>query len=296
VERRAVRWAAVALVVLLATPAAALGAKGAFWGTWVEPRGGSSQLQLLRSLEAHMGRGFHGVRLYHPLDHPKMRSGVLDLMRRRRQPLYLNVSSEVNRHDCVPWGDVAAGRYNAGLHALARHIKRWPAKVFFSWNHEMLNKCTTGTAAEYVASYHRIHKLFRHDHVRNVVYVWTATAHNFKQDVATLRSYQPRRYDVVGVDGYNQGNDWTSAKDLFAAAHRFAVKHGKRLMIGEVGSQEDPGDATAKGRWIRSAAATFKAWRVRMVVWTNTGDYWVASSPDSTRSFRAASRLRYFRR
>ena len=67
-------------------------------------------------------------------------------------------------------------------------------------------------------------------------------------------------------------------------------------MIGEVGSAEDPNDATAKGRWIRNAAATFKAWRVRMVVWTNTGDYWAASSPDATAAFRAASRMRYFRR
>jgi hypothetical protein len=105
--------------------------------------------------------------------------------------------------------------------------------------------------------------------VRNVVFVWTATAHNFHQDGPLLRSYQPRRYDVVGVDGYNTG-DWESAKNLFAYAHKFAVRHHKGLMIGEVGSAEDPNDATAKGRWIRNAAATFKAWRVRMVVWTNT--------------------------
>ena len=50
-----------------------------------------------------MGRNFHGVRLYHPLDHSRMRSPVLDLMRHRHQPLYLNVTSEVNRNQCVPW-------------------------------------------------------------------------------------------------------------------------------------------------------------------------------------------------
>jgi len=296
VQRRAVQCAvAVAACVLLATPAAALGAKGAFWGTWVEPRDGLSQLHLLRNLEAHMGRNFHGTRLYHPLDHSRMRSPVLDLMRSRHQPLYLNVTSEVNRDQCVPWGDVASGRYNADLHKLAHHVRRWPAKVFFSWNHEFLNDCTSGSPADYVASYHRVHKVFRHDHVRNVVFVWTATAHNFHQDGPLLRSYQPRRYDVVGVDGYNTG-DWESAKNLFAYAHKFAMRHHKGLMIGEVGSAEDPNDATAKGRWIRNAAATFKAWRVRMVVWTNTSDYWAASSPDATAAFRAASRMGYFRR
>ena len=159
----------------------------------------------------------------------------------------------------------------------------------------MLNKCTTGTPADYVASYHRIHKLFRHDHVKNVVFVWSPTAANFKHDLATLRRYEPRRYDVVGVDGYNDG-DWESARQLFGPAHKFAVNHGKRLMIGEVGSVEDPNDATAKGRWIANAAAIFKRWRVRMVVWTNAASYWVNSSPDSTAAFRSASHLRYFRR
>ena len=63
----------------------------------------------------------------------------------------------------------------------------------------------------------------------------------------------------MGIDGYNQGSDWTSAKDLFAAAHHFARNHGKRLMIGEIGTPEDPNDPSAKGRWILNAAATFKA-------------------------------------
>jgi hypothetical protein len=299
-RRGAVQRAACAVVaaaaVLAAAPGSALAARGAYWATWVEPQHGKSQLQLLRSLQASMGRRFHGVRLYHPLDHSRMRSPVLDVMRRRHRPLYLNVTSEVNRNNCVSWRAVARGSYNADLHHLAHHIKRWPARVFFSWNHEFLNNCTTGTPADYVASYHRIHKLFRHDHVRNVLFVWTATAHNFHQDLGLLRRYQPRRYDVVGVDGYNKANDWTSAKDLFQDAHRFARSHHKRLMIGEVGTPEDPGDATAKGRWIRNAAATFKAWRVRMVVWTNTSDYWAASSPAATSAYRAASQLRYYLR
>jgi hypothetical protein len=294
--RRGACAAVMAAAVLACVPGSALAARGAFWATWVEPQHGKSQLDLLRSLQAQMGRGFHGVRLYHPLDHSRMRSPVLDLMRRRRRPLYLNVSSEVRSDNCVPWRDVARGRYNADLHHLAHHIKRWPAKVFFSWNHEFLNNCTTGTPADYVASYHRIHKLFRHDHVGNVVYVWTATAHNFHQDGALLRQYQPRRYDVVGVDGYNKANDWVSAKSIFQDARRFARRHHKGLMIGEVGTPEDPNDATAKATWIANAAATFKAWRVRMVVWTNTADYWAASSPAAAVAYRAASQMRYFRR
>ena len=43
------------------------------------------------------------------------------------------MTSEVNRDQCV-----LAGRrlwlYNADLHKLAHHVRRWPAKVFFCGN------------------------------------------------------------------------------------------------------------------------------------------------------------------
>jgi hypothetical protein len=283
--------------MVLAAPAQAR--KGAYWGTFIRAQHGQTQLQAMHALEDQISRKFHAFRLYHALDNTNLRAEMPAAMRKRGMPLYLNVSSEMGRK-CVPWRSVARGNYNSWLHLIAHRIKRYRLKVFFSWNHEPLDKCSDGTPADYVASYHRVHKLFRHDHVRNVVYVWTATAHDFSQDKNTIRRYQPRRYDMVGVDGYNTSGTWRSAAHIFSAAHQFAVNHGKRFMIGEVGSDEDGGDPNAKATWYANAAATFKSWNVRMVVWTNAvtahGDYWATTSPQSLAAYRTAGRMGYFMR
>jgi hypothetical protein len=294
-------WAAfAAILVMMAIAAApAQAKKGAYWGTYIRAQHGETQLHAMHALEDQIGRRFHAFRLYHALNNTNLKADVPAEMRARGVPIYLNVSSELGR-TCVPWRAVARKHYNGWLHLIARRIKHYRHPVFFSWNHEPLDKCSDGTAADYVASYHRVHKLFRHDHVRNVVYVWTATAHDFSQDHNTIRKYEPRRYDMVGVDGYNTSGTWRSAKDIFGAAHKFAVNHGKRFMIGEVGSDEDPNDATAKASWYANAAATFKAWGVRMVVWTNAvtahGDYWATTSAQSLAAYAAAGQLRYYRR
>jgi len=296
-----VRLLVVVLAVIAvsgASAAAAQADKGAYWGTYVRARDGQTKLQSLASLEAQLGRRFHAFRLYHALDNTNLRSDIPAAMKARGAALYLNVSSELGRH-CVPWRDVAAGRYNGYLHQIAKRIKRYRHRVFFSWNHEMLDKCSDGTPAQYVESYHRVHKLFKHDGVRNVTYVWTATSHNFRQDLATLRKYEPRRYDAVGVDGYNT-NEWRSAADLFGAAHKFAVNHGKKFVIGEVGSDEDPNDPNAKATWITNAAATFQAWHVRLIDWTNAvtsrGDYWADTSPEALAAYKAAGLKGYYMR
>src|ERR671931_591463 len=158
------------------------------------------------------------------------------------------------------------GRYNRVLHRVARGVRHYRRRVYFSWNHEMQNTCNTGTPRQYRASYHRVHHIFRREHVRNAVWVWTPAAGNFNHDPAGLRRYLPRRYDLVGVDGYSRANPWRSATEIFSAAHRFAVKR----------------------------------WNVGVVIWTNSppseGTYRVDSSSAALAAYRAAGDMRYYRR
>ena len=190
------------------------------------------------------------------------------MMKSRGQPMYLNVTSEIGSR-CVSWHSVAAGTYNRYLHSIARQVKRYRYRVYFSWNHEMQGNCKTGTAADYRASYKRVRKAFKAEHVTNAVWVWVAAAGNFNHDPAKAAKFLPRKVDLIGVDGYNRAGEWRSVKEIFAAAHQFATNHGHRLFIGEVGCAEDPSDSTAKAGWISNAFDTFKAWNVAGVVWTN---------------------------
>jgi hypothetical protein len=292
--------AAVAMSALLAAgPPPAAASTGAYWGTAVAPRAGQTQLQALTQLEGEVGRRFHAFRFYLPLNNADLQSSVARLMRARGFPVYLNVSSEIN-HTCVPWRSVAAGRYNPDLVRIARGIRAYRLRVFFSWNHEMESNCATGTPADYRASYARVRRVFRGQGVRNAVFVFVAAASNFSHDPARLAAYLPPHYDLIGVDGYNRKGSWTSADAIFAGAHAFAAARGRRLFIGEVGSAENPADPQAKARWLTAAAATFRTWNVAAVMWVNStraaGNYRADSSSAALLAYRNAGRLGFYQR
>jgi hypothetical protein len=273
--------------------------KGAYWGTYVQPRSGETQLHALQAFEGEIGRRFHVYRLYRPLSDAELHGDVVTTMKRRGEPMYLMVVAKVHGR-CVRWRAVAAGRYDAYLRGIARGIKRYEHRVYFSWNHEFEGTCHTGTAREYRASYNHVRRVFAAHHVRNAVWVWAPSAGNFRHDPAKLRRYLPRHYDLIGVDGYNRGDPWVSVTDIFGAAHRFAARHGKRLFIGEVGSDEDPADPSHKAQWITKTAETFKRWNVGVVLWTNApdvgGNYRADSSNEALAAYRAAGEMTYYRR
>jgi hypothetical protein len=199
----------------------------------------------------------------------------------------------------VSWRSVAAGRYNRYLRSIAIKVRRYRYRVYFSWNHEMQEHCT-GTAAEYLASYHRVRRAFRRQHVRNAVWVWTVAAGTVNHSPRAAARFLPRRVDLIGVDGYNRSGDWRGVRQIFGQTHRFASRRGLRLFVGEIGCAEDPGDASAKGRWISTAFATFRQWDVAAVVWANVsrpeGNYEVDTSSAALTAYRQAGDMPFYRR
>jgi hypothetical protein len=291
----------VAGVVVVAMLGAAPGyaSKGAYFGTAVEQEPGQTSDQALNALERTVGRHFHLFRLYRPLNDTTLRGGAAREMKSRGEPVYLNVTSEIGRR-CVSWRSVAAGNYNRQLHSIARQVKGYRYRVYFSWNHEMQGNCRTGTPSDYRASYKRVRKVFKAEHATNAVWVWVAAAGNFNHNPAQAAKYLPRKVDLIGVDGYNRAGEWRSVKEIFGAAHRFAAKRGIRLFVGEVGCAEDSSDATAKARWISNAFETFKAWNVGGVVWTNmprsAGNYRVDSSSAALAAYKQAGEMPFYKR
>lgn len=289
--------ATVLVFALLAVPAYA--AKGAYWGTYVEPTPGQSPLGALTSFESKIDRRFHVYRFYRPIDNGDMGSSVADAMRRRGQPVYLNITSQF-RGRCVAWRRVTAGRYDRRFHVIARAVRAYRYRVYFSWNHEMENTCRTGTAAEYRASYKHIRHIFTRERVTNARWVVVFAASYFKEHSVSIRHFLPRRYDLIGVDGYNRAREWRTPAQIFGAAHRFAAKRGSRLFIGEIGCEERPSDATAKAAWIGEAAGTFRRWNVAAVLWTNSptagGDYRADSSQSALDAYRSAGAMGFFGR
>jgi hypothetical protein len=131
-----------------------------------------------------------------------------------------------------------------------------------------------------------------------VTWVWTLTAGTFAGGNGGPGVWEPSRYDVVGVDGYNRADDWETPEQVFRSAHDCATSVGKPLLVGEIGCDELPGDPQAKADWIGQAAAMIKSWGdMKAVMWTNTGnggDFWLDSSPEALVAFATAGHAPYF--
>jgi hypothetical protein len=288
----------VMVAVVLAT-GPAYASKGAYFGTAVEAVGGGSSYDALVSLEHIVGRRFHILRLYRTLDNARFSGAAPSAMKARGRPMYLNVTSAIG-HRCVSWRAVAAGQYNRYLRSIARRVKRYRYRVYFSWNHEMLGICNTGTPADYQASYHRVRRAFKRQHVTNAVWVWAVAAGDVNHDPRRVARYLPRHVDVIGVDGYNRSGEWRTLKEIFGATHRFAARRGIRLFVGEIGCAEDPNDPGAKARWIANAFDTFRKWNVAAVLWANVsrseGDYRVNTSTAALSAYRRVGDMQFYRR
>jgi len=269
------------------------------WGIYSASRGGLSGDQLIAQLQTDIGRQFSAERFYQNFSTFDVPTTDMTDLASRGALIYLNVNSFFVRDghsSCAPWADVAAGRYDSLLTHFAQEIIAFDYPIDLGFNHEMTNDVphhpVCGTPADYVRAYNHIHALFGSLGVTTVTWVWAPTASSFIHH--TAERYVPAGYDVVGVDGYNRARRWRSPSYIFTAAHQFAVKHGKALLIGEIGCDEWPGLPYRKAFWIQSAAAMFQSWSdLQAIIWTNTGAdghrFWLDSSGPSLTMFRMAS-------
>lgn len=298
-RRMVILVAAVAALAAAALWAAAASSaatsSGVVWGAFTEPRDGMNRLDTFLAFEQEVGRRFMATRHYHALDNLGMDDAVSQLVAARGGIAYFGLDSEVNG-TCVPWADVAAGKYDADLHRIAAAAIAFGHPVFFAWNHEMTNNCNTGTPAQYVASWTHVRAVFQADGAVNVRYVWTPTASMFRRGTAAAYEPPADQFDYVGVDGYNKSpSKWRTPDQIFDAAHAFAVAAGKPLFVGEVGCAEDPANPAAKAGWIMAATQMFVGWGdVEAVIWSNTvskANYWADTSSQSLSAFVGAGAL-----
>lgn len=151
------------------------------------------------------------------------------------------------------------------------------------------------TAADYVAAWRHIHKLFQETGATNVRWVWAPNVLDVPQSNDLERYYPGGQYvDVLGLDGYNWGTSqpgyggWLSFEQIYAEAYARVTALGPQpVWLTEVASDETGGD---KAQWVRDMFAALKTRypRVAAVVWFNERkerDWRVTSSPASTAAF-----------
>jgi hypothetical protein len=284
------------------------GVNRAVWGIFSEPRDGRNGQGVVNVLQEKIGRDFTGQRIYVSMD-----AGFPDradtIVAEQGGVIYHNFNSwhvnDAGQKICYSWADIAAGKYDTMLAAMARQVKaflaRYPLEtIYMSFTHEPTNGGSAhpqcGTAPQYIAAYDQVVKVFKTNGVTEprVLWTWTNVAAVFNGHQGGPSAWEPHTYDVVGVDGYNHSPGWRTPPEIFGKAEAFAVAHDKAILIGEIGVDEVAGDANAKGEWYTEVSAMFHGWNnLAAIMWTNTnngGDYWIDSSAKSLAAFEAAGR------
>lgn len=275
---------------------------GVLFGASVSDDGYPSTAAALTAFERRIGRKLDAHRWYSLWDQDLTAGPVAQDVARGRTPV-LSISTKRDSGPAVTWADVAAGAQDARIRALAAQVRALQAPLFLTFQHEP-EYAGYGTPAEYRAAWRRFVEVFRAEGVTNVVWTWIVAPTPFATSptTATAEELYPGDdvVDWVGLDAYNwfgcRGSDgpqqWRSMADSAARARAFAVAHGKRLMLAEYGSVEDPADPTRKAAWLTSAMDTFLSWpEVGAVLYFHhdgSCPWWVDSTRESVAAFTAA--------
>jgi hypothetical protein len=239
------------------------------------PRPGQSKQQGVTGLEGQIGRELTLVRVYWLWDQPFPDSHVNWLLSSGHH-LYLSVKAKRTNGQHIAWRAIADAQPGSALH---NNIVGWAAKVrnlgvktYFAFHHEPEAAANTpnGTAADFIAAWQKVVAVFRAQGVTNAEHIWTMTAHAFRvNDRRAARLWFPgdAHVDGLGVDAYNWytcrsgiNTPWQTLSYLIEPFRQFGLaRPGKRLMVAEWGSVEDPQAPTRKAQWIAAARALFKS-------------------------------------
>lgn len=272
------------------------------WGIYSAARDSLGGQDVTRYIESLVGRSFGGQRIYSNMSYSLPEKDDLHVAS-EGGVIYHNINSfyldASGNKVCRPWADVAAGVYDPWWIGQAQNIKAFAYPVLLSFNHEPTvdapNHPLCGTPDEFRAAYDHLVQLFADQGVTNVTWVWTLTAATFNGQKGGPTAWEPSRYDIVGVDGYNRASKWRTPQEVFQAAEDFSRLRGKPLLVGELGVEELPGNPSAKADWIRAVAEMFKSFgNVTAIMWSNDTPYWVDSSPQALEAFIAAGQDPYY--
>jgi hypothetical protein len=164
---------------------------------------------------------------------------------------------------------ITSGAYDDEITAAAQSLAAWGRPLYLRFAHEMNGNWYPWAESQngnepgsYVDAYRHVHDLFTAAGATNVRWVWSVNI--IVPNSPSLASLYPGDdyVDVVGVDGYNFGeepsNTWRSPAEVFDATldDLTSVAPGKQVLLTEVASADAGGD---KGEWIEEFFAYLRS-------------------------------------
>ena len=203
------------------------------------------------------------------------------------------------------WAQVAKGNFDTYLKAQAAELVAYGSPVIFNYSNEAnLKSQARGTPTDFKNAWNHIVGVFRAGGVTNVTYALTLTNGQYDQGKGDLWYPGNATVDAIAPTGYNWActpnhpnfgkpacdKTWRTFQQVFASSYAYAVAHGKKLLVSETGTAEDPSVPGRKALWILGMASTAKSWPSLMgIVWFQAGkllNYWtIDSSPGALAAY-----------
>jgi hypothetical protein len=166
----------------------------------------------------------------------------------------------------MPWTEIASGRQDARIDAVADEAKQLGMPMFLTFVHEpetKVNDGTHGTADDYAAAYRHIAQRFEQRGAYNVAWVWNimGTSKYYGlytgglypgDDVVDWIAWDPYNW----VDCHGRSGTWVEFTDKVQAFYDWLGANGhadKPFMLGEYASDEPLPGQPSKGSWFLNA-------------------------------------------
>jgi hypothetical protein len=231
---------------------------GAYFGAYVQSKGGQSQIGAVRSFERLIGRKAKIVNKYHPFsDHSY--GFEKDLIASGHIPM-ISWRATDTTFDSHRAQKIAAGQYDAVLRSTADALKQLRGRVLlrFAWEMDQSpgQRQNIGSASEFIAAWRRVHTIFQQRGAKNVEFLWAPRAASFNKGVGQTFYPGDRYVDWVGGSAVPLDN-WNSFQSIFDGFYRWGSRQHKPIFMW-VGIREKPGQASWKASWISSMSSTIR--------------------------------------
>lgn len=274
---------------------------GAYFGAYVQTRGGQSFTQSVASFERLIGRKAKIVNKYHSFsDHNY--SAESDLLRTGHVPM-ISWRGTDSSPDPRRASKIANGDYDSLLRSTADALKRLDGRVLLRFNWEMDqpkgDRQYIGTPDEFKMAWRHVYRILRARGADNVEFVWAPRAGSFNKNIG--QSFYPGRDYLQWIGGSAVPiNNCNSFHSIFGGFYDWASQQKKPLLIW-VGLRERCSTGWKAG-WIDGASWQIRKHmpKVKAFVYYNALSpkgyrFFVDTSGSSLRAYKEMGDRNYFR-
>ena len=170
--------------------------------------------------------------------------------------------------------EVVSGKHDRLIRARARAIKATGKPIFLRWQRDMDKESLRDrvhSAADFVAAWKHLRRIFEQERVDNVAWVWCPTAGGFGSRNAPSFYPGDDQVDWICVDAQPGGQyEYRDLSETLKLFLEWAEDRPKPIMIAEFGVPRSYG--TRRAEWLRKAAETLQDPQVKAVVYFNSDE------------------------